>query len=128
MLGILDDFGSYNPYPVAASGFLLGTQVTLVLFGLHVGQIFRYYYRFGHDDRKAYRYGLVPAVFVVSATHIALVVVSMYHYYVEGILRPQVWGAFYWVSVSAAVLTSRDCRATTNLPSPSTKVRLLSLC
>lgn len=76
---------------------MLGSQTTLVLFGLHVGQIFRYYHRFGREDKKRYRLLLVPLVFSISATHIALVCVSMYHYFVDGIVHPKNWGSFYWV-------------------------------
>ena len=100
MLGIFDDWGSHNPYPVASGGFLLGAQTTLVLFGLHISQITRYYHRFGKEDRRRYRYVLVPLVFTISATHIALVAASMYHYFVYGIVKPDVWGSFYWVSRS----------------------------
>jgi hypothetical protein len=100
MLGILDDWGSHNPYPVASGGFLLGAQTTLVLFGLHIGQIARYYHRFGTDDKRRYRLLLVPLVFIISATHIGLICASMYHYFVHGILEPTVWGSFYWVSES----------------------------
>lgn len=100
MLGIFDNYGSHNPYPVASGGFLLGSQTTLVLFGLHVSQIARYYHRFGKEDKRRYRFLLVPLVFTISAAHIAVVCTSMYHYFVRGIIKPEVWGYFYWVSRS----------------------------
>lgn len=96
MLGIVPT-DSHNPYPVAATGFLLGTLATVLLFGIHISQIFRYYHRFGRDDPKRYRYLLVPVVFGLSSLHISLVIASADHYYVGGIGNTaQVWGAFYW--------------------------------
>jgi len=95
MLGVVPT-DSLNPYPVAATGFLFGAQATVLLFGIHLSQIFRYYHRFGHNDKKRFRFALVPVVFGLSSTHIALVVASVYHYFVQGILAPRIWGTFYW--------------------------------
>lgn len=97
MVGVLQDEG-HNPYPVAATGFLLGSQVTLVLYGLHICQIFRYYARFGRTDKKKYRWVLVPSVFGLSSMHIGMIVFSTHHYFVQGILHPTIWDTFYGVS------------------------------
>jgi hypothetical protein len=97
MIGVIDK-GSHNPYPVAATGFLFGTCTTLWLFGIHVAQVARYYHRFGKEDRKRYKYALVPVVFGLSLLHIICILLAMYHYFVYGILEPRVWGSFYWVS------------------------------
>lgn len=97
MVGVLQSQGN-NPYPVAATGFLLGSQVTLVLYGLHICQISRYYARFGQTDKKKYRWVLVPLVFGLSSIHIGMIVFSAHHYFIQGILHQTIWDTFYGVS------------------------------
>lgn len=98
MVGVLQSQGN-NPYPVAATGFLLGSQVTLVLYGLHICQISRYYARFGQTDKKKYRWVLVPLVFGLSSIHIGMIVFSAHHYFIQGILHQTIWDTFYGVSL-----------------------------
>lgn len=97
MAGVIQTEG-HNPYPVAATGFLLGSQVTLVLYGIHICQISRYYARFGKTDKKTNRCLLVPAVFGLSSIHIGMIVFSAHHYFVKGIAQKSIWDTFYGVS------------------------------
>lgn len=102
MAGVIQSEG-HNPYPVAATGFLLGSQVTLVLYGIHMCQISRYYARFGKSDKKAYRWALVPAIFGLSSIHIGMIVFSAHHYFVKGISQTLIWDTFYGVSCGEEV-------------------------
>jgi hypothetical protein len=97
MVGVLQDQGN-NPYPVAATGLLLGSQFTLVLYGLHLCQISRYYARFARTDKKMYSRVLVPTVFTLSSVHIGMIVFSTHHYLIQGIRHPNIWDTFYGVS------------------------------
>ncbi|KAL7006524.1 hypothetical protein EMMF5_003945 [Cystobasidiomycetes sp. EMM_F5] len=103
MLGVVPYPGSSDPYPVAAGGFLLGALTTHVLYGIHLSQVTRYYHRFGASDRAFYRFLLVPIVFTLSSFHIAMIIIAMYHYFVQGIVQENVWGYFYWS------LSAQDC-------------------
>lgn len=94
MAGVIQSEG-HNPYPVAATGFLLGSQVTLVLYGVHICQISRYYIRFGKTDKKKYSWVVVPAVFGLSSIHIGMIAFSAHHYFVKGIAQKYIWDTFY---------------------------------
>lgn len=97
VVGVLQDEGN-NPYPVAATGFLLGSQFTIFLYGLHVCQVARYYNRFGKTDKNKYRYLLVPLVILISSAHIGMIIFSVHHYFIQGFLHPTIWDTFYGVS------------------------------
>ncbi|OCF32826.1 hypothetical protein I316_05462 [Kwoniella heveanensis BCC8398] len=84
---------SNNPYPVAPTGYLLGSYLALALYGVHVSQVFRYFGR--HRDSMKIRL-LVAWIFTLSTLQILIILASSWQYFVGGIKNPSIWGQFWW--------------------------------
>ncbi|WVQ97295.1 hypothetical protein IAU59_004406 [Kwoniella sp. CBS 9459] len=84
---------SNNPYPVAPTGYLLGSYLALALYGIHVSQVFRYFGR--HRDSWKIRL-LVGWIFTLSTLQILIILASSHQYFVGGIKKPSIWGTFWW--------------------------------
>ncbi|WWC86525.1 uncharacterized protein L201_001402 [Kwoniella dendrophila CBS 6074] len=84
---------SNNPYPVAPTGYLLGSYLALALYGVHVSQVVRYFGR--HRDSWKIRL-LVGWIFTLSTLQILIILLSSHQYFVGGIKNPSIWGTFWW--------------------------------
>ncbi|WVR06118.1 hypothetical protein IAU60_003148 [Kwoniella sp. DSM 27419] len=84
---------SNNPYPVAPTGYLLGSYLALALYGVHVSQVVRYYGR--HRDSWKIKL-LVGWIFTLSTLQILIILASSWQYYVGGLNNPKIWGEFWW--------------------------------
>lgn len=85
---------SSNPFPVEPTGFLLGSYIALILYGLHLTQLHAYFARYTHDTLKSRL--LVLWVFVLSTFQVVIIVVSGWKYYVGGLHDGgRIWGEFW---------------------------------
>ncbi|KEI39403.1 uncharacterized protein L969DRAFT_87362 [Mixia osmundae IAM 14324] len=94
----IDGVKTQNPFPVQPTGLLLGSMAAAVLYGLHIGQVHRYYTRFRESDSAVY-HCFVAWVFCLSSLQMAVCVSSLYHYLVSGIGRTEVYD-YMWYMIS----------------------------
>jgi hypothetical protein len=85
---------SSNPFPVEPTGFLVGSYLALVLYGLHLTQLHRYFTRYSYDPTR--RRLLVLWVFLLSSFQVLIIISAGWKYFVGGTRDGgKIWGEFW---------------------------------
>jgi hypothetical protein len=85
---------SSNPFPVEPTGFLIGSYLALILYGLHLTQLHSYFTRYSYDPLR--RRLLVLWVFLLSTFQVTIIFSAGWKYFVGGTRDGgKIWGEFW---------------------------------
>jgi hypothetical protein len=85
---------SSNPFPVQPTGFLVGSYLALILYGLHPTQLHSYFTKFTYDSLK--KRLLVLWVFILSTFQVLIIIIAGWKYFVGGLSDGgKIWGEFW---------------------------------
>jgi hypothetical protein len=85
---------SSNPFPVQPTGFLVGSYLALILYGIHLTQLHSYLTRYAYDTFRSRL--LVLWVFTLSTFQVIIIIVAGWKYFVGGLSDGgKIWGEFW---------------------------------
>jgi hypothetical protein len=85
---------SSNPFPVQPTGFLIGSYIALILYGLHLTQLHSYLSRYAYDSFRTRL--LVLWVFTLSTFQVVIIITAGWKYFVGGLSDGgKIWGEFW---------------------------------
>jgi hypothetical protein len=88
------EMDSSNPFPVQPTGFLVGSYIALILYGLHLTQLHSYFSKYKYDPLR--KRILVLWVFLLSTFQIVIIITAGWKYFVGGLQDGgKIWGEFW---------------------------------